>query len=86
MKNLMLNVILIGIAAGAFASSMTMILSIIAYYVLRSALIILPETFMEQAALIAVFAGLISMLAWYGYILFTARKYFFEFLSIKKKK
>lgn len=86
MKNLLFNVFFIGLIIGALASGLTMIFGIIAYYVLKAALIILPGTFMEQVALVAVFAGLFCSLSWYGYILFTARKYFFEFLSEKKKK
>ena len=84
MKNLLFNVFLIGLIIGALASGLTMLFGIIAYYILKAALIILPGTFMEQVALVAVLTGLFCAVSWYGYILFTARKYFFEFLSKKK--
>ena len=86
MKNLLFKVFIIGLFIGVLASGLTMLFGIVAYYALKAALIILPGTFMEYAALFAVLVGLLCSFSWYGFILFSARKYFFEFLSEKKKK
>ena len=86
MKKLILNIIFIGIFLGCIGSVTVMLLGLIVYYALKAADVIMLSFFLEKVAVAAVIAGIIAMFGWYGYILFTARKYFFEFLYKKEKK
>ena len=81
MKKLLLNIILVGFFLGALSAVFTMFLGITIFYALKAMEIYLAAEFLELIGISAVVIGLCIALAFYIYLLFTARAYFFALVD-----
>lgn len=83
-------IVLLGVLAGAIVSAIVMLLSFAIHYSLMAVESFFFPHFLQGAGIFALGLGIFCALAWYAYILFVARKFFFQivgqYLPGKKEK